>query len=302
MWEFPPRVDPIINEQIAITGSRVAMCVYYRDEGLPGDEMVRKILVWDWKTRGLVRFCGLNCYISLSSPHQVLDLSSTRRGEPVKQNARVIFLDEFRMVVAPDERIITELVVFDTLIPQGHPGNLRQFRFPPEFRDRRARIFIDHDRDLGTPNRDEALIADPAQAVLTMQFGEHWEHHHLLVVRTQVLTEQTYLVGTDPHICWDEWREDTVVMEVPVYGSSPTFVHGARVVVVGIHFFGWDQYHIVHTFNFGRCSSLPLRGGAGGTERRVLFEDGANFEFELGDSMRDELLSLSDGSLFCLVS
>ena len=59
--------------------------------------------------------------------------------------------------------------MFNTLIRQDHPGNLRRFGFPSEFRNWRAKIFVDHDRDLGTPNRDEALIADPAQAVIAME-------------------------------------------------------------------------------------------------------------------------------------
>ena len=260
--------------------------------------------MWDWKTGELVRFCSLNGYISLSSPHQVLDLSSTCWGEPVKQNPRVIFLDEFRMVVLPDELAITELAVFNTLIPQGHPGNLRRFGFPSEFSDQRARIFVDHDRDLGTPNRDEALIADPAQAVLAMEFGEPWDSRPLLIVRTQVLTEQTYSVGTDSHICWDEWREGAVVMGVLTRGFSlHTFVHGAQAVVVGKHIRDWDYHHYVaRTFNFGRCSPLQLRSRAGGTEKRVPFEIGGHFKFESSDSVWNRLRSLSDGRIFCHVS
>jgi len=207
--------------------------------------------------------------------------------------------DEFRMVILPDEWTTTELVVFDMLIPQGHPGNLRRFGFPPEFRDWRGKIFVDHDRDLGTPNRDEPFIADPAQAILALELGERWEPHLFLVVQTRAVIEKTYSVGTDFHIRWDEWREDAVVMEVPTSGSIlPTLVHGTQVAVVGLVCHCYN----IHTFDFGRCSSLPLRGGAGGTERRVLFEDGADFKFESGDGGWDEFRSSSDGSLFCLVS
>jgi len=195
--------------------------------------------------------------------------------------------------------------VFNTLIPQGNPGNLRRFGFPPEFRNRRhVGVFVDHDRDLGTPNRDEALIADPAQAVLAVELGEPWDPHPLLIVRTQVLTEQTYSVGTDSHIHWDEWREGVVVMVVSPYSSlQPTFVHGAQVVVVGTHLSGWDRHrHTVQTFDFGRGSSLPLWGGAGGTERTMSFESGGSFKFESSDGGWDEFRSLSDESLFCHVS
>jgi len=305
MWEFPSGADPITIDRIAITSSRVAMCVYYCEEDLTGDVMVRRILVWDRETGELVGFhCSYN-YTSLSPPHQVLDLSSTSRREPGQQNPRVIFLDEFRMIVVPDEWAITELVVFNTLIPQGHPGNLRRFGFPPGFRHWRAKIFVDHDRDLGAPNRDEAFIVDPAQAVIAMQLGEHWEPHLLFVARTQVLIEQSYSVRTDSCIPWDEWREDVVVVEIPMFFSIlPTFVHGTKVAVVGTNdAHGWPRRcHNVRTFDFGRCSSLQLRGGT--ESLRVLFEDGAHFEFESGGGSNswDELRSLSDESVFCLVS
>jgi len=189
--ELPPRAGPIIGNRIVITGSRVMMYVYYYDEDPLGDAMVRKILVWDWKTGELVRFCGLNNFILLSPLHQVLDLLFTNRTEPVKQNPRAIFLDEFRMALV-DRWGIAELAVFNTLVPQGSSGNLRRFGFPPEFRDRHGKIFADCDRDLGTPNRGDAFVPDPTQAVLAVELGRCSEPHLLLVVRTQVLIERIW--------------------------------------------------------------------------------------------------------------
>jgi len=128
-----------------ITGSRVAVYVSYCYEDLPGGATIRRILVWDWKTGELLRLCGLNGYISLSSPHQVLDILSTDRRELIEGDPQVIFLDEFRIVVIPTGWALTELGVFNTLIRQDHPGNLRRFGFPTEFRNWRAKIFVDHD-------------------------------------------------------------------------------------------------------------------------------------------------------------
>lgn len=56
---------------------------------------------------------------------QVLDLSSANRSELVIPNASLIFLDEFRLAVTPEEPNITGLVVFNTLVPQGYPGYLQ---------------------------------------------------------------------------------------------------------------------------------------------------------------------------------
>jgi len=203
------------------------------------------------------------------------------------------------MIVLPDGWTATDLAVFNTLIPQGDPGNLRRFVISPVFRGRLARIFVDRDRDLGSPNRDEAFIPDPAQAVLVMELGERWEPHPLLVVQMRVLIEQKCSVRADSHIRWDEWRGDVVVMVVSTSGSIlPTaLVHGTQVAVVG-----WARHcYNVHTFDFAQRSSLSLRGGAGGTERWVAFEDGANFKFA-GNGGWDQFQSLSDGSLFSLVS
>ena len=267
--------------------------------------------MWDWRTGELVRFCGSNGYISLSSPHQVLDVLSTDRRELIKGNSQVTFLDEFLVAVIPTGWTITELVVFNTLIPQNHPGNLRRFGFPPESCGWRAKIFVDHDRDLGAPNRDEALIADPAQAVIAMEFDEAWEPRALLVVRTQVFSQPCSVHTGSSVLPWTEWGRYAVALWVPVEHVRKifTFVHGAQVMVVRTFFSGgWDRpehpcYH-VHTFNFGRGCPLPLRRGANGTGWMALFTDGVDFRFESGTAMgvRDELGSLGDGSLFSLVS
>ena len=87
------------------------------------------------------------------------------------------------------------------------------------------------------------------------------------------------------------------------------FVHGVQVMVAWAFFsYGWDRpghpcYH-VHTLNFGQDRPLPLRSGDNGIGWRAWFEDGVDFRFESGIATRgwDELRSLSDGSLFYLVS
>ena len=310
VWEFPPGAEPIINDLIAITGSRVAMHISYYDEDLPGDALIRMILVWDWKTGELVRSCSSNGYISLNSPYQVLDLLSTGGRGLLGLNPQVVFLDEFRMALIPSELDITELAVFNTLIPQDHPGNLQRFGFPPEFRNWRARIFVDHDRDLGTPNRDEALIADPAQGVLVMDLLQFFGPHTLLVVRTQIFDQPYSVHGDSGVVPWAEWGRYVVALAPEVHLRELfTFVHGAQVVVAwAIYGDNWYQpgnpcYH-VRTFNFGQGSPLPLRRGDNGTGWTALFEDGVSFTFESGIDTRgkDELRSLSNGSLFYLVS
>ncbi|KAF9645020.1 hypothetical protein BDM02DRAFT_3120950, partial [Thelephora ganbajun] len=172
VWELPPSANLIGGYEIAITASRVMMHFLYQNEGLPGDGEVWRIVVWDRETRDVV-----------------LDLLSTDESELVKGYPQAVFLDEFRMVVTPEKSSSVELAVFNTLIPQGHPGNVQRLELPPHFHDQLTNIRVDHDRYLGIPNTDEALIADPAQAVLVIELEGFLEPTVLLVVRVQVLIE-----------------------------------------------------------------------------------------------------------------
>ena len=227
---------------------------------------------------------------------QVLDLSSTDGSELVNKSAQAIFLDEFRVVVIPDRLAITELAVFDTLIPQDHPGYLQRLMFPPEFCNKPAKIHVDGDRDLGTPDKDEVLLPDPAQAVLALCIAQD-QGSVLLVVRTQVLVKQVDSVRTDCRIPWDEWGRDAVAIQLQ--GDEVfTLVHGAQVMVV------CDSYNI-RTFDFGQRGhgSLPLQRRGDGPERRVLFGDGVNVRFKPDRICPwGSLESLSDGSVINLVS
>jgi len=101
------------------------------------------------------------------------------------------------------------------------------------------------------------------------------------------------------------------VVEVPARNHAPcVFVHGAQVVVMwphGTSAQAWlrdRDYYGVHLLDFswrGR-SSLPRGGGFKGN---ALIDDEWRFSFETGvgvSVLRNELRSLSDGSIFCLVS
>ena len=214
------------------------------------------------------------------------------------------------MIVLIKKLDTTELRVFDTLIPQDHPGNSWELEPPQRFHNWTAKIYIDHEQQLGVPNRDEPFISDPGQAVLVMQLTNNSNDLVFLIVRTQALIEKARSTHANPRVPWDEWGRDAVVLEDLVRGiGSLFFVHGAQVVVVQMYlFWGQQNYHwSVRTFDFSRrgCSSLPLWGGeGGGTQRTVLSENEGCVRFvpDDGASSITELRSLSDGCLFCLVS
>jgi len=93
------------------------------------------------------------------------------------------------MVVLPNGSDITELIMFNTLIPQGRPGNLRRLGLPQGSHHYQAtKIYIDHDRPLGALNRNEPLIVDPAQADLILEIM-NWDLRVFFVVRIQALVE-----------------------------------------------------------------------------------------------------------------
>jgi len=213
---------------------------------------------------------------------------------------QLAFLDEFRMVILHNA---TELIVFNTLIPQGRPGNLRRLGLPHRFRDRAVYIILDNDRLFGTLNKDEPFTADPAQAVIVLGMVNDWDPHVFLVMRIQALVEQTLLACTDSRIPWNEWRGDAVVVESPIDAGEPEiFVHDAQVVVVWVDFTGdWG----VQTFDFSRRgrSSLPPWIGGGGEIKRTGLEEYCDHIFKPSDDVDPwSLGSLSDGSLFFLVS
>lgn len=199
--------------------------------------------------------------------------------------------------------------MFNTLILQDHPGNVRRLGLPRRFHEWTAKIQVDHDRLLGAMNSDEPLIVDPAQAVLVVELTGGLESPVFLAVRMRTLIEQMCSTRADSYVPWDEWGRDAVVMEVPaLHGTPCVFVHGAQVVVVQDYVGGsWDWLwrYIVQTVDFslqGR-SYIPVWGGGSGTEKRVLLKSDGCFILELVDGGHlSNLRSLSDGGLFFLVS
>jgi len=209
------------------------------------------------------------------------------------------FLDEFRIVV-PALFIHTnllELIVFNTLLPQGHPRSLRRFLLPQQYNDGcySALIHVDQDRYLGTPDRDVTLITDPAQAILVIHVSKYQRLDQAFhIVRIQTLIEHVCSIRTDVYIPWDEWGRGSVIMEMPPSDRFSVDVHGIHVVVFKRHRRSSLTYDI-HSFDFGRCgcSALPLRDWERGrVERDALFEAGRKSVFQ--SVWNEYMLSWSD--------
>ena len=224
---------------------------------------------------------------------------------------QVKFLDEFRIIILVNKFDTMELLVFDTLIPQDHPGSSWELELPQRFHNWAATIYTDHERQLGVPDRGEPFIADPNQAVLVIQLKNYLPGGlAFLIVRVQALIEESRPTHADHRVPWDEWGRDAVVAEDLVRSVGwCIFVHGAQVVVTQTDPFRDQQKYekSLRTFDFSRrgCSSLPLWGGeGGGTQRTVPSEDEGLARPAPGDGATPvgQLRSLNDGSLFCPVS
>ena len=309
VWALPPGVEGTSIEDMVMTGSRIMMYIYLRDESQPSDVRVWRMVIWDWNTGDLVRRLELlsHCAHIIS---QVFDRSSADGSGLIGWNCQAAFLDEFRILVVFWNNFphAPELFVFNTLLPQDHPRHLRRFRLPPKHNQRSVHVHLDRDRSLGTVDRDGPLLVDPTQAILIMDLSPtNLEPHAFLILRMQDLIEHACSMRTGVQIPWDEWGKGAVVIEIPIDSTYlSTIIHGARVLAIRNTHRGPEEHHRIHIFDFSRRAStaLPLLdGGDGGTERRAAFKDGRSCLFEggVGVSMWG-IQSLGDSVMFYKVS
>ena len=199
-----------------------------------------------------------------------------------------------------------ELFVFNTLLPQDHPRNMRRFRIPPKYRERNFHVNLDYYRSLGTVNREGPLITDPTQAILIMSLSPTpTEPHVYLVLRKQALIEHACSMHADVQIPWDEWGRGAVAMETPPGRICLTIIHGARLLVMHSTHFDPSKHRTINVFDFSRRGSaaLPLSDGdGGGTKRRAVFGDERSCEFFEGDGIGSSDRKLGDSMMSYIVS
>lgn len=308
-WALPPGAEGTSIEDLVVTGSRIMMYIYLRDESQPGDVRVWRMVIWDWITGNLVRSLELLSRCAHVFP-QVFDRSSVDGSGLIGWNCQAAFLDEFRILVVFWNNFphAPELFVFNTLLPQDHPRHLRRFRLPPKHNQRSVHVHLDRDRSLGTVDRDGPLLVDPSQAILIMDLSPtNREPHAFLILRMQDLIEHSCSMRTEVQIPWDEWGKGAVVVEIPIDSTYlSTIVHGARLLAIRNTHHGPEEHHRIHIFDFSRRAStaLPLSDGSdGGMERRVMFKGGRSCLFEGGGGMSMwGLQSLGDSVMFYKVS
>jgi len=222
----------------------------------------------------------------------------------VGYGTKVTFLDEFRMVVLRSDRGggLAELVLFNTLLPQDHPRNLRRFHIPLRYRNRFS-IVTDRDGSFGA--QDQSFVIDPAQAILVVGVSDSDKPHHvLLVMRTQALITRACSMSSDASIPWDEWGRNVMIMEM-VRDDINVFVQGVHVIVVKRRTPVGDDtgYLCLRTFDFSLrgCSALWDKGDRAG--RTDLYEGGRDFILKGTRGVSDWGLNpLGSGTFYSLVS
>ena len=279
-----------------------------------GTKMVQRVLVWDWKTGGLVRLLLFewSCPAHFT---QVLDLPSTDECTLVGEDTTTIaFLDEFRMVVlTPDNTMIPRFTLFDTLVSGNHSVGSWRFRVPPRYQDWFPTMYVDGDRYLGALDQDTPLATDPAQAIFVVKLVSPNGPQVVLVVRIQILIEHVCSMSPDIYVPWDEWGRGAVVMEIPqragAYDGSYPLVHGVHMTWVtmaatpGVDGCLSHPHLCAFDLSWRGLSILPLWDEGGGTERRVSLEDGWHFLLQGSQGMNDwGFYSLADGRFMYLVS
>jgi hypothetical protein len=257
-----------------MTASRVMIFLELESEWGPRPHVM---LVWNWETGELVRKLQPWSHFS-HLPFQVFDCSNTGGSRLTGGYHHVEFLDEFRIIAASTETFADapELFVFNTLIPQGRPKNVRRLELPPKYQHRHCNLYLDDDRSLGKFNRDGPLIVDPTHSIVLLELASCHQQSIFLILRAQSLIECACSMRTDDQMPWDECRRGAVDMKTlvdcdPCLGGVA--IHGSRVLMFLRDYRG-TCYTLVHDFGpRGNGAPLSLDGNGGGTVRVAVSED-----------------------------
>ena len=203
-----------------------------------------------------------------------------------------------------------ELVLFDTLLPQDHPRNLRRARPPLIYRGWVPYANTIHDAPWGALNRHAPLTVDPTQAIHVVTFLHGDKNRHvILAFRKQALIEQVCSLDTDADIPWDEWGRDSMILEIPISDNPRTLVqelHVIKVKMCGVRVPGGYKRQLrLRTFDFSlrACGALSDVGEGGEYLRAFRNEDGRDVFLEGSENLSEHGFgSLGNGIFFHPVS
>jgi hypothetical protein len=128
---------------------------------------------------------------------------------------------------------IPELFVFNTLVPQGHPGDIRRLELPSEYRWKIPTIHLGCNGLPETLNRDGPLLVDSSQTIFLIDSLSYQGPRTIFILRIQDLIEHVSSVRAEIRIPWHEWGRDAMTMGTQAGRSfEPVIIHGSRVLVL----------------------------------------------------------------------
>ena len=234
--------------------------------------------------------------------------------------SNLAFLDEFRLLALASLPTLEEhnfgSIMFDTSVPQESSNSWRHFNLTPTChryavspRTRGSWICTDSDRSPGEGSRDGPLVVDPTQSVIVLQvtlyhdtYGMYSSEELVLVIRATTLIGRMSSARAEPHILWDDWKRDVMVVEVPWgFSHHRTFVLGSRVLLATRDWQDRDGVP-VQAYDFSRwgCRAL-VRLGEGEKERTVM-PNPEKFWLQRQYWGEMDMLALGDSLVDCTVS
>ena len=222
---------------------------------------------------------------------------------------RIAFVDEFRMMLSiRNYGAFTGFILFDTLLPQDHPMNLRRAHPPLIYCDWGSRVTGLRNTSWGAFDRHGPLIVDPTQAIHVVDFFRNGSSDHAtLAFRTQALIEQVFSPNTDADIPWGEWGRGSVALEFPVsnFSNIPrALVQGHHVIMVEKCVVpGSDKRQLrlrIFDFSLRACETLSDIREGGESVRAARYEDGRDLFLEGSEHLEASGFDSLDNGIFFL--
>lgn len=146
--------------------------------------------------------------------------------------------------------------MFNTLVPQGHPGDLRRLELPMEYRWKIPIIHLGSNGLLETSTRNGPLAVDSNQAICLIDSLSHGGPRTVYVLQIRHLVEHASSVRAEVRIPWCEWGRYAMTMRSPAGRSfKPVIIHGSHLLAM----FSVENDKWLDTFDFGPRGNGALR-------------------------------------------
>jgi len=259
---YYPRV---VNSQIS--GSRIALIIEAVNP-TPSD-LRRELIVWDWKTWGVVSdFLPWEIDFDQIST-QVLRYTSDDAGiGNVMLSITAVYFLEGPWLLALCHRSSTpQLLVLNMLLPQQDRRSWRILDLPQLSNSyRRYSVISRYEKP---PTELPEFLVDPAQRILVLTS----QGNMALVTPVELLIQRIRSAGPNPCIPWEEWAEDTIT--VPLHPDTHSLqLFDTKLLALCCSLsqpVGWG----VRMYDLSKSGRRDIQvqqvdDGAGGGYRRVL--------------------------------